>query len=214
MENGDYIGYKKTIGDLVSSGTNFAAAGAAAYAAANAARAAGTGGLDIQADIALAMAGVQFLGDLWNQWTSHPAADARDFIKNHKPLIANLDPYNRLVNVIASSKKINPKAVDVNAAEWILWYKLNYPEDYKTLTPDVKKYWNDYLYSLETSYNNPNNMNANLDRAMFTTAEINSNATATQKVTNLFSTSTGKTNWVLYGAIGIGVILLIKYIKK
>jgi hypothetical protein len=201
----DYIGYKKSVGDLVTSGASAAASGARVFA---------TGGADISADIALLMSGVQFAGELWNQWTSHPAADARDFIKNHKPLIASLDPYNRLINVIAFSKKINPKAIDVNAAEWILWYKLNYPEDYKILTPDAKKYWNDYLYSLETSYNNPNNMNANLDRAMFTTQEVNSNATATQKVTNLFSTGTGKTNWVLYGAIGIGVILLIKYIKK
>lgn len=202
----DYIGYKKGVGDLVSSGTATAASAAKVYE---------SGGADIESDIALAMSGVQFLGDLWNQWTSHPAADARDFIKNHKPLIANLDPYNRLVNVIASSKKINPKAVDVNAAEWILWYKLNYPEDYKTLTPDVKKYWNDYLYYLETSYNNPNNMNANLDRAMFTTSELNYNATPVQAASNIFSSVTsGKTNWVLYGAIGVGIIVLIKMLKK
>jgi hypothetical protein len=210
----DYVGYKKISGDLVSSGTNFAAAGAAAYAAANAARAAGTGGLDIQADIALLMSGVQFAGQLWNQWTSHPAADARDFIKNLKPKLASADPYNRLTLVIAGDSKINHRAKDVSAKELVLWYRGNYPDDYKTLRVEDKKYFNDYLVSAAQSSTDVNQAPRDYEAAMFTTAEINSNATATQKVTNLFSTGTGKTNWVLYGAIGIGVILLIKYIKK
>jgi hypothetical protein len=50
---------------------------------------------------------------------------------------------------------------------------------------------------------------------MFTTSELNYNATPTQAASNIFSSVTsGKTNWVLYGAIGIGAILLLKYIKK
>lgn len=205
MQNGDYIGYKKSVGDLATSGASTAAAGAAVLA---------SGGADISEDIALAMSGVQFLGDLWNQWTSHPAADARDFIKNHKPLIASLDPYNRLVNVIAFNKKINTKAIDVAAGEWLLWYRQNYPNDYQTLKVDAKKYWNDYLYSIETQFPNTNNLYNNLNNAMFTTSELNYNASPIQQVTNLFSSSTGKTNWVLYGAIGVGVILLIKMLKK
>jgi len=49
---------------------------------------------------------------------------------------------------------------------------------------------------------------------MFTQSELNYNASPLQNVTNLFKSSTGKINWVLYGAIGIGAILLIKYIRK
>jgi len=202
----DYIGYKKSVGDLVSSGTAAASSGARVFA---------TSGADISADIALAMSGVQFLGDLWNQWTSHPARDARDFIKNHKPLIANLDPYNRLVNVIAFNKKINTKAIDVAAGEWLLWYRQNYPNDYQTLKVDAKKYWNDYLYSIESQFPNGNNLYNNLNNAMFTTSELNYNATPTEAASNIFSSVTsGKTNWVLYGAIGVGIIVLIKMLKK
>ena len=82
------------------------------------------------------------------------------------------------------------------------------------LKPQEKNYWNQYLNSVKQSYNNPNNMNVNLDRAMFTTTELNYNATPTESISNLFSSSTGKTNWVLYGALGIGIILLIKMLKK
>ena len=43
------------------------------------------GGLDPAADIAAVMASAGLVSDLWYQWTSHPAADARDFIANLKP---------------------------------------------------------------------------------------------------------------------------------
>jgi hypothetical protein len=205
MQQAEYIGYH-SIGDLTSSGT---------ATAITTARVVATGGLDISADIALALSAFQFVGDLFNQWTSRPASDARDFIKNAKPKIAILDPYKRLVNVIAYSQKINPKAIDVNAAEWLLWYKATYAEDYKKLDANAKLYWNKYLNTIKSSYNNPNNMNRNLDLAMFTQSELNYNSSPLQSLTNLFSSGTGgKTNWVLYGAIGIGAILLIKYIRK
>jgi hypothetical protein len=205
MQQAEYIGYH-SIGDLTSSGT---------ATAITTARVVATGGLDISADIALALSAFQFVGDLFNQWTSRPASDARDFIKNAKPKIAILDPYKRLVNVIAYSQKINPKAIDVNATEWLLWYKATYAEDYKKLDANAKLYWNKYLNTIKSSYNNPNNMNRNLDLAMFTQSELNYNSSPLQSLTNLFSSGTGgKTNWVLYGAIGIGAILLIKYIRK
>ena len=58
-------------------------------------------------------------------------------------------------------------------------------------------------------------MNKNLDLAMFTSSEINYNATPIQTATNLLTSATsGTTNWVLYGAIALGAILLIKNIKK
>ena len=173
------------------------------------------GGLDPAADVAAALSIFGAASDLINQWTSHPAADARDFIKNHKPLIATLDPYQRLIKTIVYSQQINPRAIDVNAAEWILWYKTNYFNDYMDLTPDAKNYWNKYIATIKSSYNNPNNMNKNLDLAMFTSSEINYNATPIQTATNLLTSATsGTTNWVLYGAIALGAILLIKNIKK
>jgi len=201
----DYVGYKKSVGDLASSGASTAAA---------AARAVATGGADIAADIALLMAGVQFAGELWNQWTSHPAADARDFIKNLKPKLEVADPYNRLTLVIAGDSKINHRAKDVSAKELVLWYRGNYPNDYKTLRFQDKKYFNDYLVSAAQSSTDVNQASRDYQAAMFTTSELNYNASSTEKIKNLFSTSTGKTNWVLYGAIGVGIILLIKYIKK
>jgi hypothetical protein len=211
----DYIGYKKSVGNLLSSGASTASAAYAAYTATAAARAGATGGLDIQADIALAMAGVQFLGDLYNQWTSHPAADARDFIKNLKPKLAAADPYNRLVLLMAGDSKINHRAKDVSAKELVLWYRGNYPDDYKTLRVEDKKYFNDYLDSAAQGSTDVNQASRDYQAAKFTTSEINSNATATQAASNIFSSVTsGKTNWVLYGAIGVGVIFLIKMLKK
>jgi hypothetical protein len=202
----DYIGYKKSVGDLVSSGTATAVSAARVYASV---------GADISADIALVMSSVQFGKDLWNQWTSHPAADARDFIKNLKPKLAAADPYNRLVLLIAGDSKINHRAKDVSAKELVLWYRGNYPNDYKTLRVEDKKYFNDYLDSAAQGSTDVNQASRDYQAAKFTISEINSNATSTEAASNIFSSVTsGKTNWVLYGAIGIGVILLIKYIKK
>jgi len=215
MPQADYIGYKK-MGALSQSAPAAAIAVSSAVQA-GLATAAATGefGLNPAADIAAILATAAFASDLWNQWTSHPAADARDFIKNAKPKIAILDPYNRLINVISYSQKINPKAKDVDAAEWLLWYRQNYPNDYMTLTPDAKNYWNTYLNSIRSSFQNGNNLYNNLQAAMFTTSEINYNATPIQSVSNLLTSATsGTTNWVLYGAIGIGIILLIKNLSK
>jgi hypothetical protein len=201
MYNYNYIGYRKSVGDLLSSGAATAATSAKVYA---------SGGTDIAADIAL----VASVSNLFNDITAHPAADARDFIKNHKPIIAKLDPYNRLKSVITYSQQINPRAIDVDAAEWILWYKTTYLEDYKTLPPNAKVFWNNYLNTVKQTYNNPNNMNKNLDLAMFSQYEINYNATPVETASNILTSATsGTTNWVLYGALAIGAILLIKNLK-
>ena len=83
-----------------------------------------------------------------------------------------------------------------------------------TLTPDAKNYWNTYLNSIRSSFQNGNNLYNNLQAAMFTTSEINYNATPIQSVSNLLTSATsGTTNWVLYGALAIGAILLIKNLK-
>jgi hypothetical protein len=145
---------------------------------------------------------------------SHPARDAKDFIANAKKTILNDTPEDRIAKVIAYSEKISPKAIDVNTREWLKWYKLTYREDYKNISPELKIYWNNYLNGIRNTYGNVNRIFEDLDAAAFTQSQINFNATPVQSLTNLFSsTSTGKINWVLYGAIGIGAILLIKYLK-
>lgn len=145
---------------------------------------------------------------------AHPARDAKDFIANAKKTIINDTPQDRIAKVVAYSQRISPKAIDVNTREWLKWYKLTYSEDFKDITPDLKIYWNEYLNSIRNTYGNVNRIFEDLDAAAFTQSQINFNATPVQSVTNLFkSTSTGKINWVLYGAIGIGAILLIKYLK-
>jgi hypothetical protein len=205
MQNADYIGYKKTVGELASSGT---------AAAVSTAKVVASGGLDISADIALVLAAAQFGTDLFNQWTKHPAADARDFISNLKPKLVNLNPYDRLTYIMAGDTKINKRAKDVSARELVLWYRSAYPNDYKTLSVKDKTYFNNYLLEAAKQNTDVNQASNDYQAARFNTSELNYNATPLQSVTNLFSSGTGKTNWVLYGAIGLGIILLIKYIKK
>lgn len=209
MHKSNYIQYNK-IGDLTSSGV---AAGSSA------ARVLATGGLDIGADITLALTGFQFVGDLWNQWTSTPAADARDYIKNLKPKLASADPYNRLVQLMAGDTKINHRAKDVSARELVLWYRQNYPDDYKTLKPDAKTYFNNYLVNAANGATDVNQASKDYINAQFTTTETNYNASPIQTASNLLKNLTsggasGKVNWVLYGAIALGVILILKNIKK
>lgn len=191
------------IGELKTSAVTYAATTAAALA---------EGGLNISADIAAIVAQVQFYGDLWQQWTSHPAADAKDYIKNAKPTIVGIDSYDRIVKVIGYSQKINPKAIDVNTREWLKWYKQNYREDYLTLSPDVKIYWNSYLDSIRNTYGNVNRIFEDLDAAAFTTTEINVNATPIETVENLLTNLTApgsNVKYVLYGGIGLLLVYLL-----
>jgi len=214
MYNCDYIGYRK-IGALSQSAPAAAIAVSSAVQA-GLATAAATGqfGLNPAADIAALLATAGFASDLWNQWTSHPAADARDFIKNLKPKLAVADPYNRLLQVMAGDTKINHRAKDVSASELIKWYRLNYPDDYKTLTPDVKIYFNNYLVTAANQATDVNQASRDYINSQFTTTQINYNATPVQTVSNLLTSATSSTkNWVLYGALAIGAILLIKNLK-
>jgi len=205
MYNQDYIGYRKSVGDIFSSGAATASAGAKAFA---------SGGTNIADDIALAASSAAFISNLWEQWTSHPAADARDFISKLKSQLSSADAYNRIIKVMAGDNKINHRAKDVSASELVLWYRINYLNDYMNLTPDVKIYWNNYLVNAANAATDVNQASRDYKRAMFTQSEINYNATPAQTISNLFtSTTTGKTNWVLYGALAIGAILLIKNLK-
>jgi hypothetical protein len=206
MHQADYIGYRKSVGDIASSGLTFIST-----VASSGAKALASGGADISADIALIASSAVFASQLWNQWTSHPAADARDFIANLKPKLASADPYNRLLLVMAGDTKINHRAKDVSAKELVLWYRGNYANDYLTLTPDAKTYWNNYLVSAANGATDVNQASRDYISAKFTTYETNYNANPVQAASNILTNITsGKTNWVLYGAIALGVILLLK----
>jgi hypothetical protein len=168
------------------------------------------GGLDPASDIAAVLASAGFVSDLWNQWTSHPAADARDFISNLKPKLAIADPYNRLVQVMAGDTKITHRAKDVSAKELVLWYRQNYPNDYMTLTPHQKLFFNKYLITAASQATDVNQASTDYKNSAFTNTEINYNATPIQTASNILtSATTGTTNWILYGAIGLGLIILL-----
>ena len=148
-------------------------------------------------------------------FTAHPAADARDFIKNLKPQIASADAHNRLAYVISGDSKINDRAKDVSASELVLWYKQNYPNDYKNLSNQDKVYFNEYLQKQAAKYKGVNQAARDYTNAMFNAGELSYNATPIQNVQNAASSaaqnlSSGSINWVLYGALAIGAIILLK----
>ena len=136
-----------------------------------------------------------------------PAKDSRKLIDAIKPQLQSVDARERLGLVIATGEKISDQSKDVEAKELLLWYRQAYPEDYKTLLVDDKLYYNNYLLSLRSRFADGNNMYANLDRSMFTQAEINFNANPIQSLTNIVS---NKNNLLLYGGIALALILLIK----
>jgi hypothetical protein len=203
MQNISYIGYNNVIGGLREDYINSVVAAGGAVA---------SGGTNIAADIAAIVASVKFFGSLWNQWTSHPAADARDFIKKAKEDISTSNPYDRLVKVIGYSKKINPQAIGINTKEWLKWYRQNARYDYKSLLPQDKIYFNEYLEEIRNKYGSDKNILPDLDASYFSVYEINYNATPVETVQNLFS-NIDKNKLALYGAIGLGAILLIKNLK-
>ena len=140
----------------------------------------------------------------WNDWFSHPAADAKNLISTLKPQISNVDARTRMANILAATQKISPKAKDVEAKELILWYRQNFPNDYQTLTIDDKNYFNNFLLNNAQQYQNVNDAAVNYQRAMFNDSEINYGATP---VTELLSNNK---NLLLYGGIALAILLLIK----
>jgi hypothetical protein len=168
-----------------------------------------TGGaaLPITAVIDVAIAALPFLIPWISNIFQSPAADSRKLINAIKTKLQSVDARERLGLVIATGEKISNQSKDVEAKELLLWYRQAYPEDYKTLLVDDKLYFNNYLLSLRSRFADGNNMYANLDRAMFTQAEINFNANPIQSLTNIVS---NKNNLLLYGGIALALLLLIK----
>jgi len=193
MQKADYIGYRNSIGF-----------GEATIA---------TGGT--LAPVTLALDAAVALAPFILPWASgifqHPAADARGVISAVKPLLPNTTASKRMYLVLAACSKIAHRAKDVEAKELILWYRQNYPNDYKELKVEDKNYFNNYCLTAARENTDVNQASNDYRLALFTPAQVNYNATPVQTVSNLFtSTTTGKINWVLYGAIALGVLLILK----
>jgi hypothetical protein len=140
-----------------------------------------------------------------------PAKDARRLIDALKPQLQNQNVRDRLGLVIAAGQKISGKAKDVESKELLLWYRQNYPNDYITLLPQDKEYFNNYLISIKQRFGDGNNMYAALDKAMFTDSEINVNANPIQAASNILSNLTSSpSSLLLYAGIGLGLLLLLK----
>ena len=96
-----------------------------------------------------------------------------------------------------------------------MWYKTTYPEDYKALTIEDMQFYNDYLVTGIRTQADGNNFWYNSKRAMFTTSELNYNASllqqASSNVSNIFSNLTqSPSKLILYGGIGLGLYLILK----
>jgi len=139
----------------------------------------------------------------------HPAADARGVISATKPLLPNTTASKRMYLVLAACSKIAHRAKDVEARELILWYRQNYPDDYKQLTVEDKNFFNNYCITSAQQTTDVNQASNDYRLALFSPAQVNYNVSPEQAVSNLLTSATsGTTNWVLYGAIGIGLLIL------
>jgi hypothetical protein len=138
---------------------------------------------------------------------AHPARDTRGIISSVKPLLVNKNASERIHIVLAAASKMPSK--DVEAREWLLWYRDNYPNDYKELSVDDKNFWNNYCLTSADKYANVNNAASDYNLSLFSPTQVNYNANPAKEASNLLTSATsGTNNWVLYGAIGIGLLIL------
>ena len=162
----------------------------------------------ITALISTAVSVLPMLIPFITQAFQHPARDARDVIAAVKQKIASMDARTRLATVIAASKQ-NFKAADVDVNELLFWYKNNYPNDFKELAPDDKKYWNEYLDYYRNTFllQRPDLQSQYLDPAYFNNTEIyytppgSTSATTTKAGMNIFAT---------LALVGAGIYLISK----
>jgi len=145
----------------------------------------------------------------------HPAKDANRLIDAIKPKLASSQPRERLALVLATAEKIGNNARDVRAEKLLLWYKNNYPNDYKSLTFEDKAYYNKVLGIKMQTEADGNGFYQNSQMAMFNNNELNYNATTLEKGSNIVTklvTNLSKTpsSLLLYGGIGLGLLLILK----
>jgi hypothetical protein len=147
-----------------------------------------------------------------------PARDANRLIDGIKPNIANIDPRERLGIVLATAQKIPYEARDVMAEKLMLWYKINYPNDYKVLLPEDKEFYNNFLASQIQQFPDGNNFWGNSRNAMFTSSEVNYNATPINTITNLFqplgSNKSGISPIFLLAIVGGAIFLFTRKKRK
>jgi hypothetical protein len=196
----NYIGYKST-NKKIGEGAVTVATGGAAFPI--------TAVIDVA--IALLPVLIPWIGNAFK----HPARDAIKIIDGIKTQLANSDPRQRLALVIASAQRISKDARDVAAEKLFLWYKNNYNQDYKTLSIEDKQYYNKYLLNAINTQADGNNFWANSQRAMFTNAELNYNASALQSLTSsasnvLTNLTQSPSKLILYAGIGLGLYLILK----
>jgi hypothetical protein len=145
----------------------------------------------------------------------HPARDANKLIDGIKTEMKNSDARKRLALVLAIAGRISPAARDVAAEKLFLWYKNTYSEDYKALPIEDMQFYNDYLVTAIRTQADGNNFWYNSKRAMFTTNELNYNASVLEKASssasNILSNLTqSPSKLILYGGIGLGLYLILK----
>lgn len=162
---------------------------------------------------ALIKLGVQALPTLI-PWVSNvfqaPARDAKRIIDAVKPTLYTQDARTRMASVISASQKISPKARDVDAELWLLWYRNAFPNDYMDLTRDDKIYFNTYLDNARLNTADGNNMHQNLISAMFTNDQINYAPPSLIDTTKSLTTKAGFGSIALIGLIGAGIYFFTK----
>lgn len=177
---------------------------------------ASTGGaaLPITAIIDVALLAIPFLTKLFET----DAASYNKFINNLNIQIQNQDARQRLGTIIATGIKLSNsfKITFINSAfiekvaDIFLWYRQNYPNDYQTLLPQDKQYFNDTILSLKNRITSAS-VKAKYDKAMFTNTEINYISSPLQGASNILSNLTkSPSSLLLYGGIGLGLLLLLK----
>ena len=134
----------------------------------------------------------------------HPAADTRKVVEEVKKQIAGLDSKSRLVKILEASPRM--KARDVEIRELLKWYRQNYTDDYKTLSAEDKINFNNYLTALRNNFPNVANMYNDIELSYFTNDEINYGQSTAQSI--LTNPNTQK--YLIYGAIGLGLFLLLR----
>lgn len=146
-----------------------------------------------------------------NNIFKHPARDAIKIIEAIKPQLSSSQPRERLGLVLAAAPRISSEARDVMAEKLFVWYRLNYPDDYQTLLPQDKEYYNNFLATGIRTQPPGNNFYADSQRAMFTNAEINYNANPVDAASNVLTNVTKSTSsLLLYLGIGLGLFLILK----
>lgn len=72
--------------------------------------------------------------------------NVNSLINSTKLQLENLQPRDRLGLLLAVAEQINiPSGRDYMVKTLFLWYKTNYINDYKTLLPEDKQYYNNFL---------------------------------------------------------------------